>query len=82
MGNTSQAVEHFENALAFCRMASYRPELAWTCFEYAETIETRNADGDRTRAMSLLEESLSISTDVGMRPLMERARLNLELLKA
>ena len=82
MGDLDQAVEHFEDALAFCRMASYRPELAWTSFDYAETLEERDADGDRAKAMSLLDESLSISTEVGMRPLMERAMSKQELLKA
>ena len=28
--------------------------------------------GDREQAMSLLEESLALSTELGMRPLMER----------
>ena len=27
MGNLEQATEHFEDALAFCRKAGYRPEL-------------------------------------------------------
>jgi len=31
MGNLDQAVAHFKDALAFCREAGYRPELAWTC---------------------------------------------------
>ncbi|MCI0800329.1 MAG: AAA family ATPase, partial [Chloroflexi bacterium] len=30
MGETDQAVAHFEDALAFCRKAGYRPELAWS----------------------------------------------------
>ncbi|MEK7817177.1 MAG: hypothetical protein AAB281_02875, partial [Actinomycetota bacterium] len=35
MGNMDKAAEHFEDALAFCRKAGYRPELAWTCCDYA-----------------------------------------------
>jgi len=33
----------------------------------------RNDQGDRTKANTLFDKSLSISTDLGMRPLMERA---------
>ena len=32
----------FEEALAFCRKAGYRPELAWTCCDYADTLLQRN----------------------------------------
>ena len=42
----------------------------------------RNSDGDRTRAMSLLDESLTISRELGMRPLMERVLSRRDVLKA
>ncbi len=38
MGELDQAVTHFEDALTFCRKAGYRPELAWACHDYAETL--------------------------------------------
>ena len=38
--------------------------------------------GDRDEAMSLLDESLSISTELGMRPLMKRVLSRREILKA
>jgi DNA-binding CsgD family transcriptional regulator len=72
MGNLDQAKVHFEDALAFCSKAGYRPELAWACHDYADTLLQRNGRGDREKAMSLLDESLSISTELGMRPLVER----------
>ena len=72
MGNLDQAAAHFEGALAFCRKAGYRPELAWTCCDYADTLLQRKEPSDREMAMFLLDESLSISTELGMRPLMER----------
>ncbi len=71
MGSMDQAVAHFEDALTFCQKG-YRPELAWTCCDYADTLLQRNETGDREKAMSLLDESLAISTELGMRPLMER----------
>ena len=72
MGNLDKAAEHFEDALAFCRKAGYRPELAWTCHDYADTLLERNGRGDPEKAMSRLEESRAISTELGMRLLMER----------
>ncbi len=82
MGNLDQAGDHFEDALAFCRKAGYRPELAWTCCDYADTLFQRNEPGDREKAMSLLDESLAISSELGMRPLMERVLSRREILKA
>ena len=82
MGNADQAAAHFEDALIFCRKAGYRPELAWSCCDYADTLRTRNAEGDRAKATSLLDESLAISTELGMRPLMERAIERLERIQA
>ncbi len=61
------------DALNFCRKAGYRPELAWTCCDYADCLLQRNNPGNREKVMTLLEESLTISIELGMRPLMERA---------
>ncbi len=72
MGKQEQAMAHFDDALAFCRGAGYRPELAWTCCDYADALLQSNEAGDREKVMSLLDESLVISTELGMRPLMER----------
>jgi DNA-binding CsgD family transcriptional regulator len=73
VGNLDRATIHFEDALAFCRKAGYRPELAWTCCDYADALVHRNNPGDHAKAMSLLEESLYISGELGMRPLTVRA---------
>ena len=58
---------------AFYPKAGYRPELAWTC---------RSGDGDRTKAYALLHEALAISSELGMRPSMERVLSRREILKA
>ena len=81
-GDWNQATGHFEDALAFCRKAGYRPELAWTCCDYADTILQRNGEGDRAKAIALMEESLSISSELGMKPLMRRVVSRQEILKA
>jgi hypothetical protein len=77
-----QGVAHFENALALCYKAGFRPELAWTCCDYADTLLQRGAPGDREKAMSLLDESLAISNELGMRPLLGRVLSRREILKA
>ena len=82
MGNLDQATGHFEDALAFCRKAGYRPELAWSCCDYSDTLRERDAEGDRAKARALLDESLTISTELGMMPLIERVTGRLEVIQA
>ena len=82
MGKVDDAGGHFEDALAFCRKAGYRPDLASSLFEYADLLRERDGDGDREKAVSLLDESLQISRELGMRPLMERVLSRREILKA
>ena len=72
MGQLDEAAGHFEDALEFTRRAGYRPELAWTCYDYADALFQRDGPGDRAKASSLLEESVAIAQEVGMRPLAER----------
>ena len=94
MGNLDQAAAHFEEALAFCRKAGYRPELAWTCCDYADLLlvgadgrppraqSLTPLQGDRAKALSPLEESLAIASERGMRPLMERVKDRLDRAQA
>ena len=66
--------------------AGYRPELPWTCCDYADALLGRGVlqyaptPGDRAKAMSLLDEALAISRELGMRPLKERVRSRREIL--
>ena len=88
MGNLDDAAAHFEDALAFCREAGYRPELAWSCCDYADmlrdpsTSSGRAAEENQEKATQLLDESLAISRELGMRPLMERVLSRREILGA
>ncbi|MEE8466028.1 MAG: hypothetical protein V3S68_06070, partial [Dehalococcoidia bacterium] len=59
-----------------------RPDLAWTCCDYADMLLERDDEGDRAKAASLLDESLAISSELGMRPLMERVLSRREILRA
>ena len=82
MGDLAQAAAHYEDALAFCRKAGLRPELAWTCCDYSDVLRERDGPGDKEKAVSLLEESLAISSELGMRPLIERVLSRREILGA
>ncbi len=81
-GKLDEAMAHFDEALAFCRKAGYRPELAWTCCDYADALLQRNSPGDQHKATKLLDEALAISRELGMRPLMERVLARRAILKA
>ena len=65
-----------------CRKAGYRPQLAWTCCEHADLLLERDDEGDHAKAIALLDESLAISSELGMRPLMERVLSRRDILKA
>ena len=82
LGNLDESAVHFEDALSFSRKAGYPPELAWTCCDYAGMLKERDGDGDRVKAGSLLDESLSISNELDMRPLMERVQIRLDIPRA
>ena len=81
-GNLDDSARHFEDALAFCRKAGYLPELAWSLCDYADMLLERKDEGDSEKAVAMLDESLAISTELGMRPLMERVLGRREILKS
>jgi len=56
--------------------------LRWTCCDYADALRERDFEGDRAKAIGLLDESLAISRELGMRPLMERVLSRREILRA
>ncbi|MFQ6028202.1 MAG: LuxR C-terminal-related transcriptional regulator, partial [Dehalococcoidia bacterium] len=72
MGNRDEAIVHFEDALDRCRKAGYRPELAWTCHDYADALLQHATASNNDKARALLDEALSISIELGMGPLLER----------
>ena len=69
MGHLDAAARHFEDALAFCGNAGYRPEVAWTCYDYAALLQVQ---GEYEKALGLLDEALAISTELGMSPLLKK----------
>ena len=49
---------------------------------HADGLRERDGEGDRPKAVALLDESLAISSELGMRPLMERVLSRREIFKA
>lgn len=82
MGNDNQAAVHFEDALTFTWTAGYRPELSWSLYCYADMLLEREADGDHPKAVSLLDEALTVTRELGMLPLMEKLLSRRDILKA
>ena len=68
-GQTRHAIVYFENALAFCRKSGYRPELAWTTYDYAKALLDTGSRHDREKAATLLHEGHTLSSHLGMRTL-------------
>jgi DNA-binding CsgD family transcriptional regulator len=73
LGDLDSAVGHFKNADGFYRRAGFRPELAWNCFDHSRALFRRDGPGDRETSGSILDEALSIATELGMTPLVERS---------
>jgi tetratricopeptide (TPR) repeat protein len=72
MGEPDVAARHFDDALRFCRKHCCRPELAWSCYDYADLLLA--TDGEGNRARDLLAETLTISSELGMHLLTELAQ--------
>jgi hypothetical protein len=76
------ACRHFDEALAFCRKAGYRPELARVLVDYAAVVLEGERATDRERAVALQDEAISIARELSMQLLLERVLASRKFLKA
>jgi DNA-binding CsgD family transcriptional regulator len=72
------AQRHFEQALAMNTRMGAKPWLAHTQFQYAKMLLARARPGAREQATLLLDQALSISRQLGMDTLQERATALME----
>src|SRR5688500_10665388 len=72
MGQWQEAESHFDQALAMNARMGTKPWLAHTQFQYARMLLERSIAGDIERARTLLDESETISRQLGMRSLETR----------
>jgi hypothetical protein len=81
-GDTIEAAGRYERAIQMLRDAGYRPELAWTCFDYTEMLLKRDDRDDREKATKLQDKTMAIATELGMKPQLERVLAQREMLGA
>lgn len=72
MGDIPKAESHFEEAVALCEKAGFLPELAWTCYDYADLLLTKGRSGDHDKVVSLVAKGGKTASYLGMKPLIER----------
>jgi DNA-binding CsgD family transcriptional regulator len=82
MSRWTEAVGHFEKALAMNLKIDAHAPLAHTRHDYATMLLARGAPGDQDRAAALLQQSLESARAIGMRALEERAAARLAQLAA
>ena len=71
-GRWQEAESHFDQALAMNAAMGAKPWLAHTQFQYAHMLLERSTDGDIERARILLDESDTLTQQLGMRLLQTR----------
>ncbi len=81
-GHNDDALARVETVVESARGSGYRPVLAWACVGRAEVLLDRDEPGDREKAIALQDEALSITRELGMRPLTERILGRREILRA
>jgi DNA-binding CsgD family transcriptional regulator len=72
MARWEEAAHHFEDALEMNARMNARPWLAYTQYQYANMLLSRQQRGDRHRAASLLYAALGTACELGMRTLEAR----------
>jgi tetratricopeptide (TPR) repeat protein len=72
MSRWAEAEKHFHAALEMNARIRARPYLAHTQQQYADMLLSRTQPGDRGKAMSLLDEALTIASQLGMGTLTDR----------
>ena len=72
MQQWKQAEHHFTAAIAMNIRQGSKPWLAHTQYHYAAMLNARNAPGDRSRAIELLDQALDIASALNMLTLADR----------
>ena len=73
-GRWDDAESHFKDAIAMNERIGARPWVARVQLNYAEMLLERGAEGDRRRALELLQRALSTFEELGMKQWMDHRR--------
>jgi tetratricopeptide (TPR) repeat protein len=82
IGKQTEAEQHYREFLQDSRQSRWPDWIAFGCVSYSEYLLDRNAPGDHEKAIELQDEAISIATELGMKPLLERVLAKREILKA
>jgi tetratricopeptide (TPR) repeat protein len=82
LGDWEASERHFASALAVSVSAGADCERVFILADYSDMLIDRDAPGDREKAVELQDEAISIATELGMKPLLERVLAKREILKA
>jgi tetratricopeptide (TPR) repeat protein len=74
MGRWSEAISHFEAAIAMNESMGARPAKAGAQVDLAESLYERNMPGDRSRAAELLDVAAAQAEELGQGAVQERIR--------
>jgi len=72
MERWEEASRHFNDALKMNRKMGARPWVAWTQFDYAQMLATRNLSRDRETAADILTHAITTARELGMAALLQR----------
>jgi ATP/maltotriose-dependent transcriptional regulator MalT len=72
MARWEEAAQHFEGALEMNARMNAKPWLAYTQYQYADMLLSRQQRGDRHQAASLLRAALDTARELGMQTLEAR----------
>ncbi|MHB8512131.1 MAG: ATP-binding protein [Actinomycetota bacterium] len=73
-GDLSAAEEHYKAALELEERLEAPPFLARTRWWYARMLLTRNEQGDRERALEMLDQTIATASELGMNRLLSEAQ--------
>ena len=82
IGDHDKAITYLETSVDFTRRSGAVVELAWALYDYANVLTELSGEDNQQHAVSLLHESLEISRNLSMKPLMEKILERREILKA
>ena len=65
-GRLDAAAVHFQKSYEFCTDSAYGSESAQTCHDYGSLLMVRGNHGDREKAISMVDQGLWLTEELGM----------------
>ena len=68
LGRFDEAEAEFKAGLKYCLKVGDSPGIVWLNTDYTELLLDRDAPGDRSQAIALRDETVSMAAELGMKP--------------